>query len=147
MSENEKFETYDMYDEFDCEVEEEAKTIEVKEEDDSETDYNALESVDDQSAGNGKWMIHFTHFTLLMLLFVETVVKTEEQDESAIDMFDDEFHAIMEQDFSDNKNANETNEAESVNENFETDSDATEIDEDDHSAVNGQWFVGIHFIF
>ena len=75
------------------------------------------------------------------------MVKTEEQDESAIDMFDDEFHAIMEQDFSDNKNANETNEAESVNENFETDSDATEIDEDDHSAVNGQWFVGIHFIF
>ena len=67
MSENEKFETYDMYDEFDCEVEEEAKTIEVKEEDDSETAYNALESVDDQSAGNGKWIIDFTltHFTFI----------------------------------------------------------------------------------
>ena len=50
MSENE---TYDMYDEFDCEVEKRAKTMEVKEEEDSETDCDAVESVD-QSAGNGK---------------------------------------------------------------------------------------------
>ncbi len=45
-------------------------------------------------------------------------------------MFDDEFHLIMEQDF----------EAVRVNEEHETDdSDATEIDEDDHSAVSGEW--------
>ncbi|XP_017461456.1 PREDICTED: zinc finger protein 320-like, partial [Rhagoletis zephyria] len=112
-------ETYDMYDEFDCIVEEGAKTMEVKEEEeDSETNYDALESDDDQSAGN------------------ETVVKTEEQDESAIDMFDDEFHAIMEQDFSAKTNANETSEAVMVEEEHETDSDATEIDDDDHSAVS-----------
>ncbi len=74
------------------------------------------------------------------------MVKTEEQSESAIDMFDDEFHAIMEQDFSAETNANETSEAMRVEEEHETDSDATEIDEDDHSAVSGQWFVGIYFI-
>lgn len=150
MSETEKLsETYDMYDEFDCEVEEGAKTMEVKEEEDLETVYDALESDDDQSAGNGKWMIHFTLFTLLMLLmfFVETVVKTEEQDESAIDMFDDEFHAIIEQDFSAKKNPNEKSDAEIANEEHETDSNATEIDEDDDSTVSGQLFVGIHFIF
>ncbi len=94
-------------------------------------------------------MIHFTLFTLLMLLmfFVETVVKTEEQDESAIDMFDDEFHAIIEQDFSAKKNPNEKSDAEIANEEHETDSNATEIDEDDDSTVSGQLFVGIHFIF
>ena len=54
MPETEKLsETYDMYDQFDCEPEEEAKTVEVKEEEDSETDYHALENVD-QSAVNGK---------------------------------------------------------------------------------------------
>ncbi len=37
-----------------CEVEEGAKTMEVKEEEDLETVYDALESDDDQSAGNGK---------------------------------------------------------------------------------------------
>ncbi len=144
MPETEKLSgTYDMYDEFDCESEEGAKTVEVKEEEDSETDFAAVESVE-QSAGNGKWMIHVAHFTLLMLFFVKTVVKTEEQTESAIDMFDDEFYAIMEQDFSDNKNANETNKAESVNEDLETDSDDTEIDED-HSAVSGEWAVFVWF--
>ncbi len=72
-------------------------------------------------------------------------MKTEEQSESAIDMFDDEFHAIMEQDFSAETNANETSETVRVNEAFETDSDATEINED-HS-VSGELFVYIHFIF
>ena len=72
-------------------------------------------------------------------------MKTEEQSESAIDMFDDEFHAIMEQDFSAETNANETSEAVRVNEAFETDSDATEINEN-HS-VSGELFVYIHFIF
>ncbi|XP_017463456.1 PREDICTED: zinc finger protein 710-like, partial [Rhagoletis zephyria] len=67
----------------------------------------------------------------------ETVVKTEEQSESAIDMFDDEFHAIMEQDFSAETNANETSETVRVNEAFETDSDATEINED-HSVSESQ---------
>ena len=47
-------ETYDMYDEFDCEVKEGAKTMGVKEEEeDSEVDYDDLES-DDQSASNGE---------------------------------------------------------------------------------------------
>ena len=82
-----------------------------------------------------------------MLLFVEAVVKTEEEDEFSIDMFDDEFHAIMEQEFFDNKNAIETNKTESVDEDFQTGSDATDIDEDDHSTVSGQLFVYIHFIF
>ncbi|KAH9408120.1 DNA topoisomerase 2-beta [Tyrophagus putrescentiae] len=128
MSETEKLsETYDMYDEFDCEVEEGAKTMEVKEEEDLETVYDALESDDDQSAGN------------------ETVVKTEEQDESAIDMFDDEFHAIMEQDFSAKKNPNEKSDAEIANEEHETDSNATEIDEDDDSTnlnkTLNQWSI------
>ncbi len=74
-------------------------------------------------------------------------MKTEEQNELAIDMFDDEYHAIMEQEFSAETNANETNKAESINDEHETDSDATEIDEDDHSAVSGMWFVYIHFMF
>ena len=76
---------------------------------------------------------HFNHITLL-----ESVIKTEEPNESTIDMFDDEFYAIMEQNFSVKTNANETSEAENVNEDLETDSDATEIDENDHSAVSGQ---------
>ena len=78
-----------------------------------------------------------------------TVVKTEAQDESAIDMFSDEFHAIMEKEFSDKTNDNETREAERINEeDLETDSDATEIDED-HSAVSGQfccWYSFYLFI-
>ena len=68
MPETEKLsETYDMYDEFDCEVEERAKTMKIKEEEDSETDYDVLKSDDDQSAGNGKWIIDFTltHFTFI----------------------------------------------------------------------------------
>ncbi len=77
------------------------------------------------------------------------MVKTEEQNETTIDMFDDEFHAIMERDFSAEKNANETSEAVRVNEEHETDSDATEIEDDGYSAVTGEsqclfvWF----FIF
>ncbi len=64
------------------------------------------------------------------------MVKTEDQNEFQIDMFDDEFHLIMEQDFSAETNANGTNDA--VNEEHETDSDAAEIDDDDHSAVSGE---------
>ena len=64
-----------------------------------------------------------------------------------VDMYDAEFDAIMEQDLSAETNANETNKAESVNDDQETDSDANETDEDDHSEVSGMWFVGIHFIF
>ena len=74
-------------------------------------------------------------------------IKTEKPDEMSIDMFDDEFYAIMERDFSAETNANEASEAVSSSEELDTDSDATEIDENDHSAVSGQWFVGIHFIF
>ncbi|KAH9394174.1 hypothetical protein TYRP_021309, partial [Tyrophagus putrescentiae] len=103
-------ETYDMYDEFD------SKTVEVKEEKDSETDDDVLRGVY-QPAGN------------------ETVIKTENQDKSAIDMFDDEFHVVMERDFSAETNANETSEAVRVKEEHEVDSIATENDEDDHSAV------------
>ncbi len=66
-------------------------------------------------------------------------MKTEDQNEFQIDMFDDEFRAIMELDFSAGTNANGTNDA--VNEEQETDSDATEIDDDDHSAVSGEWTV------
>ena len=53
MSETEQLSEVDMYDEFDCVNEEdENKKVQVKEED-SETDYDAVESVE-QSAGNGK---------------------------------------------------------------------------------------------
>ncbi|KAH9403955.1 DNA topoisomerase 2-beta [Tyrophagus putrescentiae] len=93
-----------------------------KEEEDSETDFDAPESVD-QLAGNESQS-------------AESVVKTEDQNEFQIDMFDDEFHLIMEQDFSAETNANGTNDA--VNEEHETDSDAAEIDDDDHSAVSGE---------
>ncbi|KAH9391094.1 hypothetical protein TYRP_006688, partial [Tyrophagus putrescentiae] len=121
MPETEKLsETYDMYDEFDCE-EGENEEVQVKEEEeDSETDFDAAESVD-QSAGNE-------------FQSAETMVKTEDQNEFQIDMFDDEFHFLMEQDFSAETNANRTNNA--VNEEQETDSDATEIDEDDHLEVS-----------
>ncbi|KAH9406213.1 hypothetical protein TYRP_013818 [Tyrophagus putrescentiae] len=103
-------ETYDMYDEFDCEVEEEAKTVEVKEEEDLQTDDDALRGVD-QPAGN--------------------VVKTEDQDETSIDMFDDKFHEFMEREFPPAETrANGTSEAVRANEEHETDFDATEVDED-----------------
>ena len=62
-------ETYDIDDEFDCEVEEEVKTVKVKEETNSETDCYVLESDDDQSEGNGKWIVLVYPFTLLMLFF------------------------------------------------------------------------------
>ena len=53
MSETKQLsETYDMSDKFDCD-EDENKEVQVKEEDDSETDYDVVESVE-QSAGNGK---------------------------------------------------------------------------------------------
>ena len=89
---------------------------------------------------------------LLLLLCLEaqsteSMVKTEGQTESSIDMFDDEFHLIMEQDFSAAKNANETSEAVRLNEEHETDSDATEIDDEDYGAVSGELFVSIHFAF
>ena len=59
-------------------------------------------------------------------------------------MFDDEFYAIMEQDFSAEKNPNGTNDA--AKEEQETDSDATEIDDGtDYSAVNGEWTVFVWF--
>ena len=71
------------------------------------------------------------------------MVKTEDQNEFQIDMFDDEFNFLMEQDFSAETNANRTNNA--VNEEQETDSDATEIDEDDHPEVSGEWSVFVWF--
>ncbi|XP_017492801.1 PREDICTED: zinc finger protein 215-like [Rhagoletis zephyria] len=122
MSETEQLSKINMYDEFDCVNEEnENKKVQVKEED-SETDYNAVENVE-QSAGNESQSS-------------KTVVKTEEQTESAIDMYDAEFYAIMERDFSAETNANEASEAVSSSEELDTDSDATEIDENDHSAVS-----------
>ena len=66
-------ETYDMDNEFDCEVEKEVKTVKVKEKKNSETDCYALESYDDQSEGNGKWIVFVYPFTLFMLFFVESV--------------------------------------------------------------------------
>ncbi|XP_017462470.1 PREDICTED: zinc finger protein 70-like [Rhagoletis zephyria] len=120
MSETEQLSgANDMYDdELDCVYEEgKNKEVDVKEEEeDSETDYDAVGNFD-QSAGNA-------------------VIKTEEQNETTIDMFDDEFHAIMERDFSAEKNANEASEAVRVNEEHETDLDATEIEDDDYSAVS-----------
>ena len=95
-------------------------------------------------------MIQFFQLSLCSCYFyleslsTETVVKTEEQTESAIDMFDDEFHAIMERDFSAEKNANEASEAVRVNEEHETDSDDTEINED-YAAVSGEWALFLSF--
>ena len=131
----------------------ENEEVVVKEEEEEETSeiwYDALETLDDQSAGNGERMINFS--PLINFYFysefpsTETAVKTEEQNESAIDMFDVEFYAIMEQDFSAKLNENETSETEKVSEEHETDSDAIETDEEDYAAFSGEWFVGIHFI-
>ncbi|XP_017463405.1 PREDICTED: zinc finger protein 235-like, partial [Rhagoletis zephyria] len=67
-------------------------------------------------------------------------IKTEEPDETSIDMYDDEFHFIMEKYFAATaKNVNEGNEALSKNEESENDSDATEIDDEDYEAVSGGW--------
>ena len=121
--------------------EKEEEEEEEEEEETSEIWYDALETVDDQSAGNGERMINFS--PLINFYFysefpsTETAVKTEEQNESAIDMFDVEFYAIMEQEFSAKTNANEASETVSASEELDTDSDATEIDENDHSAVSG----------
>ena len=60
-----------MYDdELDCVYEEgENEEVEVKEEEeDSETDYNALEGVD-QPEGNGKWTIRFFTFFIYSCYF------------------------------------------------------------------------------
>ncbi len=73
-------------------------------------------------------------------------MKTEDPTKISIDMYDDEFHERLEQNFYANNNANETSEEVRVNEEHKTDLDATEIDEDDHSALNGELFVGIYFI-
>ena len=65
--------TYDMYDEFDCE-EGENEEVQVKEEDDSETDYDAVENVE-HSAGNGKYINnYFLTFTLLIFLLIRISV-------------------------------------------------------------------------
>ena len=78
----------------------------------------------------------------------EPKTKTEEQDETSIDMYDDEFHLIMENDFAATaENVNEVSEALSVNEESETDSDATEIDDENYEAVSGKWAVGFIYIF
>ena len=54
-------------------------------------------------------------------------------------MYDDEFHLIMENDFAATaENVNEVSEALSVNEESETDSDATEIDDENYEAVSGK---------
>ena len=71
---------------------------------------------------------HLTHIT-----FVGSVVKTEDQNESAIHMYDEAFPFILHQDFSAVQKANERSEAvrRLTEEPDETDSDAsTEIDED-----------------
>ncbi len=41
----------------------------MKKEEDSETENGALEDVDDQSAGNGMWRIHFLLLLLLLYSF------------------------------------------------------------------------------
>ena len=73
------------------------------------------------------YTFHLTHIT-----FVGSVVKTEDQNESAIHMYDVEFRFILQQDFSAVQKANERNEAVRVNEEPDNaDSDArTETDED-----------------
>ncbi|KAH9403489.1 hypothetical protein TYRP_015383 [Tyrophagus putrescentiae] len=119
----------DMYDEFDCENndeengEEKNEGIVVKEEEDSEIDYGVLKNVD-QPTGN------------------ESKIKTEQQDETSIDMFEDAFHFIMENEFAATaENVNEVNEELSENEESETDSDATETDDEDYEAVSAETAV------
>ncbi len=58
-------------------------------------------------------------------------------------MFEDAFYLIMKNEFAATaENVNEVNEALSENEESETDSDATEIDDEDYEAVSGEWAVG-----
>ena len=88
---------------------------------------------------------HLLLLTLLINFFksTESEIKTEEQDETSIDMYDDEFHFIMENNFGATaENVSEVNEAWSGNENSEIDSDATEIDDEDYEAVSGEWAEG-----
>ena len=88
---------------------------------------------------------HLILLTLLINFFksTESEIKTEEQDETSIDMYDEEFHFIMEKDFASTaENVNEVNEALNENEESENDSDATEIDDEDYEAVSGEWAVG-----
>ena len=62
-------------------------------------------------------------------------------------MYDDEYRWFMEKNFAATAdNVIEVNEALSVNEESETDSDDTEIDDEDYEAVNGEWTVGL-FIY
>ncbi len=83
--------------------------------------------------------------TLLMNFFksTESKIKTEEPVETSIDMYSDEYRWFMEKNFAATaENVNEVNEALSENEESETDSDATEIDDEDYEAVSGEWTVG-----
>ena len=58
-------------------------------------------------------------------------------------MYDDEYRWFIEKNFAATaENVNEVNEALSENEESETDSDATEIDDEDYEAVSGEWAVG-----
>ncbi|XP_017462017.1 PREDICTED: zinc finger and SCAN domain-containing protein 12-like, partial [Rhagoletis zephyria] len=113
----------DMYDEFDCDNndeengEEENKGIVVKEEEDSEIENDVLESVD-QPVGN------------------ESKIKNEKPTETQINMYDDEYRWFMKDNFPSPKNVNEMNETLSENEESETDSDATETDDEDYEAVS-----------
>ena len=72
------------------------------------------------------YTFHLTHITS-----VESVVKTEDQNEPAIDMYENAFHIILQRDFSAVQKANESEAVRVTEEPDETDSDAsTEIDED-----------------
>ena len=62
-------------------------------------------------------------------------IKTEEQDETSIDMYDDEFHFIMKKNFAVT--------AENVNEVSEN--EESENDSDDYEAASGEW-VGLFII-
>ena len=74
------------------------------------------------------------------------MVKTEKQNESTIDMFDDKFYLIMEQDFFAKTKANETSEAVLDKEELDTDSDETEID-NDYATVSGELCLQSVYIF
>ena len=78
------------------------------------------------------------------------MIKTEKQNKSNvatwpdlsrftnITIYDLKLHLSLLKEYSAKKNANETSETVRVKEKHETDSDATEINEDDHSAVSGE---------
>ena len=63
-------------------------------------------------------------------------------------MYDDEYRWFIEKNFAATaENVNEVNEALSENEELETDSDATETDDEDYEAVSGEWAVWIYLFF